>query len=271
MTGSLESPPFRQTSLRWTDPALNKVPAVTLAFWVIKIFATTIGETGADYLAFKMGLGLVGTAAVMTFVLIGALMLQVRAKDHRPGLYWLTVVLLSVVGTLLTDILTDRFGVSLFVSTAIFATLLGATFGVWFLREDTVSIHSIDTRRRELFYWSAILFTFALGTGAGDLVAEKLQWGYGLSALVFGSMIMAAAVAYYVFDVSFDLVFWSAYVMTRPFGASIGDLLSQPTGNGGLGFGAERVSAVFLAVILGLVILLAVRRRGTPSARARVS
>ncbi|CAN5312510.1 membrane protein [soil metagenome] len=248
-------------------PRLNKVPQVTLAFWVIKILATTIGETGADYLAFKMGLGVVGTAAVMTGLLLVALVFQFRARRYSPILYWLSVVLLSVVGTLATDIASDRFGISLIISTATFAVLLVMTFGVWFVREETVSIHQIDSRRREMFYWTAILFTFALGTAAGDLVAEKLQWGYGLSAVIFGLAITAAAVAYFVFKVSFDLVFWIAYVLTRPFGASMGDLLSQPTASGGLGFGAERVSLVFLVAILGLVagLSLSSRRGRRPS------
>ena len=238
---------------------LNKVPEVTLAFWVIKILATTIGETGADYLAFRMGLGLVGTTAVMSSLLIVALIVQVRARRYVPVLYWAAVVLLSVVGTLITDNLTDNLGVSLFVSTGTFAAALGAVFGIWFLREETISIHSITNRRRELFYWAAILLTFALGTAAGDLVAEKLQWGYALSAVIFGALIGAAAVAYYLFKVDVVLVFWVAYVLTRPFGASVGDLLSQPAATGGLGFGAERVSIVFLAVIIGLVLLLSLR------------
>ncbi|MCW2576455.1 MAG: Membrane protein, partial [Modestobacter sp.] len=152
---------------------LNKVPEVTLWFWVIKILATTVGETFADFLA-GLGLGLGGTTVVMTLLLVVVLVAQLRARRYVPGLYWLTVVLISVVGTLITDNLTDVLGVPLAVSTVLFAVALAVTFAVWYASEKTLSIHSIVTRRREAFYWLAILFTFALGTAAGDLFAEKL-------------------------------------------------------------------------------------------------
>ena len=205
---------------------LNKVPEITLWFWIIKIMATTIGETGADFLAFRMGLGLGGTSLVMGAVLLAMLAVQLRARRYVPAIYWPTVVLLSIVGTLITDNLTDAMGVSLFVSTGTFMALLAATFGVWFARERTLSIHTIVTRPRELFYWAAILLTFALGTAAGDLVAERLHWGYALSAVIFGGGIAAVAAAYWLLRANVVLVFWVAYVLTRPFGASIGDWLS---------------------------------------------
>ena len=240
---------------------LNKVPEITLWFWIIKIMATTIGETGADFLAFRLGLGLGGTSLVMGAILLVMLAVQVRARRYVPVIYWLTVVLLSIVGTLITDNLTDVAGVSLFVSTGTFLALLAATFGVWFARERTLSIHTIITRPRELFYWAAILFTFALGTAAGDLVAERLHWGYALSAVIFGGGIAAITAAYWVFKADAVLVFWVAYVLTRPFGASIGDWLSQPTKEGGLGLGPTTVSVVFAVVIAGLVAFLTIRAR----------
>ena len=240
---------------------LNKVPEITLWFWIIKIMATTIGETGADFLAFRLGLGLGGTSLVMGAILLVMLAVQVRARRYVPVIYWLTVVLLSIVGTLITDNLTDVAGVSLFVSTGTFLALLAATFGVWFARERTLSIHTIITRPRELFYWAAILFTFALGTAAGDLVAERLNWGYGLSAVIFGGGIAAITAAYWVLKADAVLVFWVAYVLTRPFGASIGDWLSQPTKDGGLGLGPTTVSVVFAVVIAGLVAFLTIRAR----------
>ncbi len=240
---------------------LNKVPEVTLYFWLIKILATTIGETGADFLAFRLGLGLVGTTAVMTGLLVVMLVVQLSARRYVPTVYWLTVVLLSIVGTLITDNLTDKLGLSLFVSTAAFSSLLIATFAAWFASERTLSIHTIFTRRRELFYWAAILFTFALGTAAGDLVAERLQWGYALSAVVFGGLIAGCALAHYVLRANAVAVFWCAYILTRPFGASIGDLLSQPAQSGGLGLGPTLVSGVFAIAIGGLVLLLTLRSR----------
>ena len=153
---------------------LNKVPEVTLAFWVIKIMSTTVGETGADYLAVHVGLGTAMTGGIMAVLLLTALLMQLRAQLYVPWIYWLTVVLVSVVGTQLTDALTDRLDVSLYVSTGVFAVLLAATFAIWHRSERTLSIHTIVTTKRELFYWAAILFTFALGTAAGDLATEAL-------------------------------------------------------------------------------------------------
>lgn len=241
--------------------ALNKVPQITLWFWVIKIMATTIGETGADFLAFRLGLGLVGTSLVMGVALLVLLAVQLRLRRYIPVVYWLTVVLLSIVGTLITDNLTDGMGVSLFVSTGTFMALLAATFGVWFASERTLSIHTIVTHKRELFYWAAILFTFALGTAAGDLVAERLHWGYALSAVIIGGAIALVTASYWLVKADPVLVFWVAYVLTRPFGASIGDWLSQPVRVGGLGLGPATVSAAFGLAIAGLVVFLSIQAR----------
>jgi len=234
---------------------LSKVPEVTLYFWVIKILATTVGETGADFLSVNLNLGLNGTSLVMGALLIVALVAQLRARRYVQGIYWLTVVLLSVVGTLITDNLTDNLGVSLMLSTAVFSAALAAVFLAWYLSEKTLSIHSIFTTRRELYYWAAILFTFALGTAAGDLVAERLQLGFAISALIFGGGIAIATAGYYL-GLNAVFAFWIAYILTRPLGASIGDLLSQPRADGGLGLGTFGTSGLFLAIILGLVIYL---------------
>jgi len=240
---------------------LNKVPEVTLYFWIIKIMATTVGETFADYLNVNLGFGLNNTTYVMGALLLGTLGFQFQAKRYVPGIYWLAIVFISVVGTLITDNLTDNFGVPLTVSTAAFSVALAATFAAWFASERTLSIHSIITSRREGFYWLTILFTFALGTAAGDLVAERFAVGYLPSALVFGSVIAAIAVAHLKFGMNAVLSFWLAYILTRPLGASIGDYLSQVTGNGGLGLGTTGTSALFLVTILGLVTFLAVSKR----------
>ena len=168
---------------------LNKVPEVTLAFWVIKIMSTTVGETGADYLAVHVGLGTAVTDGIMAVLLIVSLLLQLRARQYVPWRYWLTVVLVSVVGTQITDALTDGFEVSLYLSTAVFAVALALTFAIWFAIERTLSIHTIVTTRRELFYWTAILFTFALGTAAGDLATEELQLGFRLGVVIFSALI----------------------------------------------------------------------------------
>ena len=241
---------------------LNKVPEVTLYFWIIKILATTVGETGADFLSVKLGFGLNGTSLVMGTLLAAVLLVHLRARRYVPWLYWVTVVLMSVVGTLVTDNLTDKLEVSLFASTAAFSAALAATFAAWYASERTLSVHTITTTKRELFYWTAILFTFALGTAAGDLLAEKLQLGYALSAVMFGAMIAAIAAAYYGLRANAILAFWAAYVLTRPLGASIGDLLSQHQADGGLGLGTMGTSALFLTVITALVVFMTVRANG---------
>lgn len=238
---------------------LNKVPEVTLAFWVIKIMATTVGETGADYLAVHVGLGTAATGGIMAGLLVAALLVQLRSRRYVPWIYWLTVVLVSVVGTQITDALTDGLEVSLYVSTAVFAAALAATFAVWYASERTLSIHTIVTGRRELFYWAAILFTFALGTAAGDLATEALGLGFQVGVLVFGALIAAIAGAYYL-GADAVLTFWLAYILTRPLGASLGDLLSQSQAYGGLGLGTVKTSIAFLAVIVALVTFLSVGR-----------
>lgn len=247
---------------------LSKVPEVTFYFWVIKILATTVGETAADYLNFNLNLGLATTTVLMTVLLLGALWAQFRTGKYVPGIYWLAVVLISVVGTLVTDNLVDNLGVALTTTTLVFAVALAATFATWYASERTLSIHTIVTTRREAFYWLAILFTFALGTAAGDLVAEGLSLGYLVSGLLFAGLIMIVAIAHFGFKVNPVLTFWMAYILTRPLGASIGDYLSQPTTNGGLGLGTVGTSALFLVTILGLVTYLTITKRDTSTSAA---
>jgi uncharacterized membrane-anchored protein len=241
-----------------TTIMLNKVPEVTLAFWVIKIMSTTVGETGADYLAVHVGLGTVLTDAIMASLLAGALFLQMRARRYAPWTYWLTVVLVSVVGTQITDALTDGLEISLYVSTAVFAVLLWVIFIVWYTVERTLSIHTIITLRREQFYWWVVLFTFALGTAAGDLATEALGLGFNLGVVAFGALIAVVAAAF-ALGANPVLTFWIAYILTRPLGASLGDMLSQAREYGGLGFGTVYTSVAFLTVIVTLVGLISVR------------
>jgi uncharacterized membrane-anchored protein len=240
----------------------NKVPEVTVFFWIIKVLATTVGETAADFL--NDHLGLTGTTLVISVLLVGALVAQFRSERYVPVKYWVTVVLISVVGTLASDNLVDNFGVPLAVTTVAFAVALGLTFRVWYRREHTLSIHTIVTPRREAYYWAAILFTFALGTSAGDLVAEEFSLGYRLSAIIFGALICVVAVVWARYRVNAVLSFWAAYILTRPLGASIGDYLSQAHRHGGLAFGTTKTSALFLAVILVMVAYLTVSKRDTP-------
>ncbi len=239
----------------------NKVPEITLYFWIIKILCTTVGETAADFLNTNLGLGLSGTSLVMGALLVVVLFFQFRAKRYVPAIYWLAVVLISVVGTLITDNLTDNFGVSLETTTVVFAVALALTFAWWYAKEKTLSIHSIFTRRREAFYWLAILFTFALGTAAGDLIAESLNVGYLLSAVIFAAAIALVALTHFRFRLNPVLAFWIAYILTRPLGASIGDYLSQAHADGGLELGTVVTSALFLFAILSTVIYLSVTKK----------
>jgi uncharacterized membrane-anchored protein len=245
---------------------LNKVPEITIAFWIIKILSTTVGETGADFLAVYVGLGAAVTTAIMVGLLLAALAGQLRMRRYVPWIYWLTVVLVSVVGTQITDFLTDRLDISLYTSTAAFSVALALTFAIWYAVERTLSVHTIVTTRRELFYWAAILFTFALGTAAGDLATEALGLGFNLGVLAFGALIAIIAMAYYV-GVNAVLTFWLAYILTRPLGASLGDLLAQSRDYGGLGLGTIGTSLVFLAVIAGLVIIISVGSSGPKAER----
>lgn len=241
----------------------NKVPEATLVFWVIKILCTTVGETAADFLNNNLGLGLSGTSVVMSILLVAALAYQFRTGAYQPMIYWLAVVLISIVGTLITDNLVDNLGVALETTTILFAVALAATFAAWYRSERTLSIHSINTTRREAYYWLTILFTFALGTAAGDLLAERLSLGYLPSALIFATVIAIVTVAHFRFALDAVVAFWIAYIVTRPMGASLGDYFSQSRDDGGLGLGTVGTSAVFLVAILALVVFLA-RSRGEP-------
>ncbi len=240
----------------------NRVPAVTADFWLIKLMAVTMGETAADFLAVNLGLGLTATSLLMGAILIGALVLQFGQKRYVPWSYWLAVVLVSIVGTLITDNMVDNFGISLVSVTTFFVIALGATFIAWYASERTLSIHEVTTTKREAFYWLAILFTFALGTGAGDLVAEHFALGYMATGILFGMIIASVTFGYFVLKLDGIWAFWIAYIFTRPLGASFGDLLSQPAEYGGMGLGTILTSAIFMAAIIGLVIYMTTTREG---------
>lgn len=248
--------------------SLNKVPEVTLAFWVIKVLSTTVGETGADYLAVHVGLGTVLTDCITLTLLVAALAIQLRTSRYIPWIYWLTVVLVSVVGTQITDALTDGMEVSLYASTPAFGATLAATFAAWYAMERTLSIHTITTLRRESFYWAAILCTFALGTAAGDLATEALGLGFNMGVIIFGMMIAVVTMAY-LFGGNAVLCFWLAYILTRPLGASLGDLLSQSREYGGVGLGSVYTSIGFLTLIVILVAFLSLDQRQAQSPSTR--
>jgi uncharacterized membrane-anchored protein len=236
---------------------LNKVPEVTVYFWVIKILCTTVGESFADYINETLGFGLTKTTLVFSAALVVALVVQFMLNRYVPAAYWLAVVLISVVGTLLTDNLTDARGVPLAVSSIVFAVLLACVFAIWYARERTLSIHTIVTTPREAFYWLTVLVTFALGTAVGDWTLELTGWSPGAAILLPLGLILAVLVAWRL-GMGPVLSFWLAYILTRPLGANIGDFLAAPRSEGGLGLGTLGTSVLFLGTIVVIVSYLTI-------------
>ena len=238
-----------------TRQMLNKVPEVTVYFWLIKILCTTVGESFADYINETLGFGLTNTTLVFSAALVIALVAQFRLDRYVPSIYWLAVVLISVVGTLVTDNLTDAHGVPLWISTTAFSVLLAIVFGIWYARERTLSIHTIVTTPREAWYWLAVLVTFALGTAAGDWTLELTGWSPGAAVMLPLGLILAVLAAWKL-GAGPVLCFWLAYILTRPLGANIGDYLGSPRADGGLGLGTLGTSVLFLGTILAVVVYL---------------
>ena len=235
---------------------ISKVPEITITFWIIKVLSTTVGETGADYIADTMGLGLGWTTIIMTAALIAALFVQFKLKKYIPVSYWTVVIAMSIVGTLFTDYLVDEMDIALSTTTIAFTVAMVVGFIVWYVREKTLSIHSINTPTREMYYWIIILLAFAIGTGAGDLISEKLELGYGVALGIFAAAIAVITIAYFFFKLNATCAFWIAFILTRPLGASLGDLMTQSPEDSGLGFSMTAVNIVFFAVIIALVVYL---------------
>lgn len=236
------------------EELLNKVPEITFLFWVTKVLTTGMGEVFSDYLVKQMN-------PILAVLLCGmglgiAFVLQFMLKRYSVPVYWWVVVMVSIFGTMVADIIHVVLGVPYLVSTMFFATVLAFVFYVWFRCEGTLSIHCINTRRREFFYWSTVLATFALGTASGDLVATTFQWGYLPAGLFFEMLLILPALVYMCFRKYAIATFWFAYIMTRPFGASFSDWLSKPHQVGGENFGEGSVSLVLTVAILSLVICL---------------
>ncbi len=243
---------------------LLRVPAVTAYFWAIKGLSTAMGEATSDYLVHTIG---PAPAVLIGFVcFVAALALQFSMRRYVAATYWLAVVMVGVFGTMAADVLHVGFGVPYAVSSVLGVVGLSAVFFVWWRTEGTLSIHSIDTTRREIFYWAAVVATFALGTALGDLTAITLNLGYPGSALLFAALIAVPAIGYRWFRMNAILAFWFAYVMTRPLGASIADWLGKPTSAGGLGWGSGWVSLGLSALIIALVAFLSVTHRDLQAA-----
>jgi len=240
---------------------LNKVPEVTIYFWIIKILCTTVGESFADYINETLGFGLTNTTVLFGVAFAVTLFVQFRLNRYVPGVYWLTVVLVSVFGTLVTDNLTDGHNVPLWFSTTFFAILLAIVFSIWYARERTLSIHTIVTTPREAWYWTAVLVTFALGTAVGDWTIELTGWSPGQSVLLPLALILGILVTWRIGFTGPVFSFWIAYILTRPLGANIGDFLASPKSEGGLGLGTLGTSVLFLATILAVVVFLSITGR----------
>lgn len=267
---SVDTNPARATTAR---QLLNKVPEVTIYFWIIKCLCTTIGETLSDNLVGRLAVGgdnaspqqlqsaLYWVTAGTSLVLIALLVVQFSLKRYVPVVYWSTIVVISLVGTQITDIFEGQGDVpnNMWAITIVSLVLLGSVFLAWWLSERTLSMHSIRTKRREMFYWLAILVTFSTGTAVGDLIAEKFSLGYLTTLLLFVAVIGFIALLWKLTPINGVLAFWLAYIMTRPLGASTGDWLSSK-GNQGLNLGTTTTSYIFLAVIVALVVYLQVRR-----------
>jgi uncharacterized membrane-anchored protein len=248
----------------WVTAGALRVPQITVFFWLIKALSTAMGESTSDYLVHAMapvaavGLGFVGFAA--------ALLIQFARRRYVPWAYWLAVVMVGVFGTMAADVLHVGFGVPYTVSSMLYAIVLAAVFIVWRRTEPTISIHSINTPRREAFYWAAVVATFAMGTAVGDLTATTLGLGYFGSMWLFAGIIAIPAIGYRWFRWNGIFAFWFAYVVTRPLGASFADWLGKPTSSGGLGWGNGRVSLVLTLLIACLVAYLTVTGRDTQEA-----
>jgi uncharacterized membrane-anchored protein len=237
---------------------LVKVPQVTALFWIIKVLTTGMGETASDFLAHTVAPPVaVGLGAIWLAVGLTA---QLRATRYRAGVYWFAVVMVSIFGTMAADVLHVGLGIPYVVSTIAFAGALAAILWVWHRTEGTLSIHTVTAGRREVFYWATVLTTFALGTAAGDLTATTFGWGYLGSGLIFAAAIAVPAVAFRTGRLGSVAAFWTAYVITRPLGASFADWMGVSTARGGLGLGTGPVTAVWAAVIIALVGYLAVSR-----------
>ncbi|MEU9102428.1 hypothetical protein [Streptomyces sp. NPDC048361] len=258
------SPGHRRGAARPVDAGWSKVPQVTAVFWIVKVLTTGMGETASDYLGRTLGpipaggLGLVG--------LVVALVLQLRSDRYRPWTYWSAIVMVSVFGTMAADVVHVVAGVPYAVSAVTFAVALAAIFVAWYSSERTLSIHSIRTRRRETFYWATVLITFALGTALGDLTAGTLDLGYLTSGFLFAALIAVPALSGRFLGLNAVAAFWSAYVLTRPLGASFADWMGVPASRAGLGWGTGPVTLALIVPIVALVALLAARHRDTTRA-----
>jgi uncharacterized membrane-anchored protein len=249
-----------------TENGMSKVPAVTLGFWVIKIIATTLGETGGDAVSMTLDWGYALSSAMFIGIFALAVAAQISAKTFRPFLYWLVIVATTTAGTTMADFVDRSLGIGYPGGSLILLALLLASLGTWYWQAGSISVDTVASPRIEMFYWTAILFSQTLGTALGDWMADSNGLGYERGALVFAAGLVVVAAAYFYTNVSHTLLFWSAFILTRPLGATLGDLLDKPVADGGLAFGRFYASAILAALIIGLIVVLPQRPGKHPGA-----
>lgn len=240
-------------------PGLRKVPEITVYFWIVKLLTTAMGETTSDYFVHRFSPIIV--VAIFGLFLLCSLLVQLAARRYNAWIYWLAVTLVAIFGTMAADVLHIGLGIPYLVSTTFFSIALLIIFVMWYATEKTLSIHSIVTIRRELFYWATVLTTFALGTAAGDMTATTMHLGYFSSGILFAALICIPAFSYWLFGLNEVFTFWFAYVLTRPLGASFADWIGRTPDLGGLGVGTGTVSVILTILIIGFVFYLAITRK----------
>jgi len=235
--------------------AIAKVPAVTLGFWIIKIIATTLGETGGDAASMTLNWGYALSSALFIGIFVVAVAAQIRAKQFHPFLYWAVIIATTTAGTTMADFADRSLGIGYPGGSLILSACLMASLGVWYWQAGSISVETVASPRIEMFYWTAILFSQTLGTALGDWMADTNGLGYERGAIVFAAGLIAIAGAYFFTGISRTLLFWAAFILTRPLGATVGDFLDKPVANGGLAFGRFYASAILAALIVGLIVL----------------
>ena len=238
-----------------TDQVVSKVPEVTLLFWIMKIAATTLGETGGDAVSMSMNLGYLVATAIFAGVFAMAVAIQIRAQQFHPVLYWTTIIATTTVGTTIADYADRSLGIGYSGGSALLLVLLLASLGVWHRSLGSVSIGSINSSKAEAFYWVTIMFSQTLGTALGDWTADDAGLGYGGSAVVFGSLLAVLVALYLWTNTSRTALFWAAFILTRPLGAVLGDLLDKPVDAGGFAFSRYTASAILLAFVIACIAI----------------
>lgn len=238
-----------------TDHTLSKVPEVTLIFWIIKIAATTLGETGGDAVSMSMNLGYLVSTAIFAAIFLIAVLAQIRAKCFHPFLYWTTIIATTTVGTTLADFADRSLGIGYAGGSALLFALLVSSLAVWYRSLGSVSVDTVSTPKVEMFYWVTIMFSQTLGTALGDWTADTAGLGYGGGAVVFSILLGVVVAAWYWTAISRTLLFWAAFILTRPLGAVVGDFLDKPSDAGGLALDRYSASAVLLAIMVACILI----------------